>query len=170
AQDRSRGAPTVHPAPAPAPALGHRKTSASPRVYAAFLQNAPVVRLTSTEPSRVAPTNMPSGAGPGRSEPWKRTPKPLAHSAKALTPQSFLSERRLDPAEPPEHPAPEFVWLPPDGIIAASVQQSLDPDLHLHRAIGQPLVSAPDRQGIGVVSSDRQLDVVLIRLTVVGRI
>ena len=95
---------------------------------------------------------------------------PSRTARKPYPPQSFLSERRLDPAEPPEHPAPEFVWLPPDGIIAASVQQSLDPDLHLHRAIGQPLVSAPDRQGIGVVSPDRQLDVVLIRLTVVGRI
>ena len=41
-----------------------------------------------------------AAAGTGRSEPWKRTPKPLAHSAKAPTPQSFLSERRLDPAEP----------------------------------------------------------------------
>ncbi|MFZ4817220.1 MAG: hypothetical protein ACOYLU_01095, partial [Limisphaerales bacterium] len=45
--------------------------------------------------------NTPSEAGSVRSEPWKRTPKTLAHSAKARPPQSFLSERRTDPAERP---------------------------------------------------------------------
>jgi len=48
----------------------------------------------------LTPRAPPAAAGTGRSEPWKRTPKPLAHSAKAPTSQSFLSERRLDPAEP----------------------------------------------------------------------
>ena len=38
----------------------------------------------------------PSGAVSGRSEPWRRTPNPLAQSAKAPPPQSLLSERRPD--------------------------------------------------------------------------
>ena len=42
----------------------------------------------------------PGGAGSVRSEPWRRTPKKLAHSAKTPSPQSLLSERRTDPAEP----------------------------------------------------------------------
>ena len=41
-----------------------------------------------------------SGAVSGRSEPWRRTPNPLAHSAKAHPPQSLLNERRPDAAEP----------------------------------------------------------------------
>jgi hypothetical protein len=44
----------------------------------------------------------PSGAGSVRSEPWRRTAKTLAHSAKTHPPQSLLSERRTDPAEPPK--------------------------------------------------------------------
>ena len=40
-----------------------------------------------------------SGAVSGRSEPWRRTPNPLAPSAKAPPPQSLLSERRPDTAE-----------------------------------------------------------------------
>ncbi|MFZ4819205.1 MAG: hypothetical protein ACOYLU_11200, partial [Limisphaerales bacterium] len=46
AQDRSRGASTANKPQAPALALCHRKTGESTRVYAAFLQNAPVVRHT----------------------------------------------------------------------------------------------------------------------------
>jgi len=46
AQDRSRGAPTANKPQAPALALCHRKTCESNRGYAAFLQNAPVVRHT----------------------------------------------------------------------------------------------------------------------------
>ena len=46
AQDRSRGASTANKPQAPAPALCHCKTGESPRVYAVFLQNAPVVRHT----------------------------------------------------------------------------------------------------------------------------
>ena len=46
AQDRSRGAPSRHRSPAPAPALCHRKTGESTKVYAAFLQNAPVMGHT----------------------------------------------------------------------------------------------------------------------------
>ena len=41
----------------------------------------------------------PSGAVSGRSEPWRRTPNPLAQSAKAPPPQSLLSERRPDAAD-----------------------------------------------------------------------
>ena len=51
----------------------------------------------------------PGGAVSGRSEPWRRTLQPLAHSAKADPSQSLLSERRPDTAEPPclqrTHPA-----------------------------------------------------------------
>ncbi len=54
--------------------------------------------------SRGAP-HTPSVAGSGRSEPWKRSPKSPARSAKASPPQSFLSERRTDPAERPIRPA-----------------------------------------------------------------
>ena len=46
AQDRSRRASSRHRSPAPAPPLCHRKTGESTKVYAAFLQNAPVVRHT----------------------------------------------------------------------------------------------------------------------------
>ena len=41
-----------------------------------------------------------SGAVSGRSEPWRRTPQPLAQSAKDHPPQSLLSDRRPDAAEP----------------------------------------------------------------------
>jgi hypothetical protein len=40
-----------------------------------------------------------SGAGSVRSEPWKRSPKPLAHSAKAQS-SLELPQRWTDPAEP----------------------------------------------------------------------
>ena len=46
------------------------------------------------------PPGDSSGAVSGRSEPWRRTPQPLAHSAKDHPPQSLLSERRPDTAEP----------------------------------------------------------------------
>ena len=48
------------------------------------------------------PPGDSSGAVSGRSEPWRRTPSPLAHSAKDPPPQSLLSERRPDTAEPPQ--------------------------------------------------------------------
>jgi hypothetical protein len=50
-------------------------------------------------PDPAQPTQTPSGAGSGWSEPWRRTPSSIAHSAKTHPPQSLLSERRLDPAE-----------------------------------------------------------------------
>jgi hypothetical protein len=49
-----------------------------------------------------------SGAVSGRSEPWRRTPQPLAHSAKAHPPQSLLSERRPDAAEPTKTAAERY--------------------------------------------------------------
>jgi hypothetical protein len=52
-----------------------------------------------------SPPKNPSGAGSGRSEPWRRTLSSIAHSAKAHPPQSLLSERRPDPAEPTQKPA-----------------------------------------------------------------
>ena len=48
-------------------------------------------------------TRTPAAAGPGWSEPWRRSPSPLAHSAKAPPRQSLISERRPDPAEPTTH-------------------------------------------------------------------
>jgi len=87
AQDRSRGAPTANKPQAPAPALCHRKTSECTRVYAAFLQNAPVVRHT-------------RGFTPG----WYAVPRWGTPNA------SPACERRTDPAEPrhPRH-SPESV-------------------------------------------------------------
>ena len=52
------------------------------------------------QPGPAQPTQNPSGAVSGRSEPWRRTPNPLAHSPKVHPPQSLLSERRPDAAEP----------------------------------------------------------------------
>ena len=46
------------------------------------------------------PPGDSSGAVSGRSEPWRRTPSSLAQSAKDPPPQSLLSERRPDTAEP----------------------------------------------------------------------
>ena len=46
------------------------------------------------------PPGDSSGAVSGRSEPWRRTPSPLAQSAKDHPPPSLLSERRPDTAEP----------------------------------------------------------------------
>jgi len=60
--------------------------------------SSPELPQRAQDRSRGAP-NTPSVAGSVRSEPWKRSPKPLAHSAKAPPPPSFLSERRTDPAE-----------------------------------------------------------------------
>ena len=66
--------------------------------------SSPELPQRAQDRSRGAP-NTPSVAGSVRSEPWKRSPKPLAHSAKAPPSQSFLSERRTDPAEPPTRQA-----------------------------------------------------------------
>jgi hypothetical protein len=66
--------------------------------------SSPELPQRAKDRSRGAP-HTPSGAGSVRSEPWKRTPKSLAHSAKTPPPPSFLSERRTDPAEPPTRPA-----------------------------------------------------------------
>ena len=51
-------------------------------------------------PTPRSPPKNRSGAVSGRSEPWRRTPQPLAHSAKVHPPQSLLSEQRPDAAEP----------------------------------------------------------------------
>ena len=45
-----------------------------------------------------------AAAGSVRSEHWKRTPTPLAHSAKARPPLELTCERRTVPAEPPQVP------------------------------------------------------------------
>ena len=63
AQDRSRGAPTANKPQAPAPALRHCKTGESTRGYAAFLQNAPVVRLSILEPSCASTKRQRDRAG-----------------------------------------------------------------------------------------------------------
>jgi len=44
-------------------------------------------------PAATQPAHTPAAAGTGRSEPWRRTLQPLAHSAKADPSQSLLSER-----------------------------------------------------------------------------
>jgi hypothetical protein len=120
--------------------------------YAAFLQNAPVVRRTrgftpgwytvprwgtpnaSPAPSflserRTDPAehqNTPSGAGSVRSEPWKRSPKSLAQSAKARPPPSFLSERRTGPAERATntHSGGSVTTTPWDGLGYAAFLQN----------------------------------------------
>ena len=51
------------------------------------------------QPGPAQPTQNPSGAVSGRSEPWRRTPNPLAHSPKVHPPQSLLSDRRPDAAD-----------------------------------------------------------------------
>ena len=55
-------------------------------------------------PDTAEPTKTQSGAVSGRSEPGRRTPNPLAHSAKAHPSLSLLSERRPDTAEPNQKP------------------------------------------------------------------
>ena len=57
-----------------------------------------------------SPPKNRSGAVSGRSEPWRRTPQTLAHSAKAHAPQSLLSERRPDTAEPFEEYKNSMQW------------------------------------------------------------
>ena len=82
-----------------------------PRAYSA--SGGPIPRSPCNDRSRVKsvpfcvnrwdrPPGDSSGAVSGRSEPWRRTPSPLAHSAKDPPPQSLLSERRPDTAEPPQ--------------------------------------------------------------------
>jgi hypothetical protein len=80
-QDRSRGGPTANKPQAPAPPLCHRKTGESTRVFAAFLQNAPVVRHT-------------RGFTPG----WNAVPR--WGTPKALSSPEPSCEHRTDPAEP----------------------------------------------------------------------
>jgi hypothetical protein len=79
-QDRSRGGPTANKPQAPAPPLCHRKTGESTRVFAAFLQNAPVVRHT-------------RGFTPG----WYSVPR--WGTPKALFSPEPSCERRTGPAE-----------------------------------------------------------------------
>jgi hypothetical protein len=75
-------------------------------------------------PDPAQPTQTPSGAGSGRSEPWRRTPSSIAHSAKTHPPQSLLSERRLDPAELTKnhaaHSNPERSGVGPERALEAN--------------------------------------------------
>ena len=48
------------------------------------------------------PRPTEAAAAASRSEPWRRSPNPIAHSAKAPPPPSLLSARRLDAADPPK--------------------------------------------------------------------
>jgi hypothetical protein len=94
-------------------------------VYAAFLQNAPVVRHTrgftpgwyavprwgtpnaSPSPSLPAGPNHPAAAGPGRSE--HRNVDiliPVARQRESPTGPNVPCERRTDPAEPPPPSSP----------------------------------------------------------------
>ena len=54
---------------------------------------------------------MGAAAGPSRSEHWRRSPKPLARSAKATSSPEPLCERRTGPAEPPPAHAPKNLSL-----------------------------------------------------------
>ena len=112
--------PLAHSAKAhpPQSLLSERRPDTAEPRYAAFLQNASVLALPypgfhpglvcsaplgyskSDQPGRAEPAQNRSGAVSGRSEPWRRTLPPLAHSAKAHPPQSLPSERRPDAAEP----------------------------------------------------------------------
>ena len=60
-----------------------------------------------------------SGAVSGRSEPWRRTPQPLAQSAKAHPSLSLLSERRPDAAEP-RPPKPQRSGVGPERALEAN--------------------------------------------------
>jgi hypothetical protein len=99
----------VHPAPAPAPALGHRRTGESPRVYAAFLQNAPVVR-----PTRGFTTGwyaVPCWGTPNSAQPPEPPPPPRPQRHHHNTPGQrrlfFLNGDNHPPLRdrPPSNPA-----------------------------------------------------------------
>ena len=66
----------------------------------------------------------PSGAVSGRSEPWRRTHNPLAHSAKAHRSQSLLSEQRPDTAEPCP-PKPQRSGVRPQRALEANTPNPL---------------------------------------------
>ena len=84
---RSGRSPTANKPQAPAPALCHCKTGESARVYAAFLQNAPVVRHT-------------RGFTPG----WYAVPRWGTPNASPLFERTC--ERRTVPAEAPPQTSP----------------------------------------------------------------
>jgi hypothetical protein len=103
AKDRSRGAPHTPSASGIGPQRALEANTKAPRAQRES-PSFPELPQRPQDRSRGAP-HTPSGAGSVRSEPWKRTPKSLAQSAKARPSQSFLSERRTDPAEHPIRPA-----------------------------------------------------------------
>jgi hypothetical protein len=87
AKDRSRGA---HPKHAKRSGIGPQRAleanTKSPRAPRESRSSQSFLSERRTDPAERQ--NTPSGAGSVRSEPWKRTPKPLAHSAKADPPRA----------------------------------------------------------------------------------
>ena len=104
--------PSPHPPPTHDPIIGlgavtqNKTFSASPLQRLSPSHGASRIRKRAGSPSHQEPLfplqlTPQAPAVSGRSEPWRRTPHPLAHSAKADPPsQSLLSERRPDTAEP----------------------------------------------------------------------
>jgi len=82
----------------------------------------PAAHHPATRPPASArhPTIPRAAAGSGRSEPWRRSPNTLAHSAKDHPSQSLLSDRRSDPAEPTQNPGSS--GMRPEQALEAIIQ------------------------------------------------
>jgi hypothetical protein len=95
----------------PTPSRTARKPHLPPSLFSALRlvaaepnPNKPPIP-SSLSPSPAAcpyPRPTEAAAATSRSEPWRRSPNPIAHSAKAPPPPSLLSARRLDAADPPK--------------------------------------------------------------------
>ena len=73
-------------------------------------------------------SSVPAAAGSGWSEPWRRSPSPLAHRAKALPRQSLLSERRSGSAElvfGPQRPPEDLLGRDPSLKRSVSADAAL---------------------------------------------
>jgi hypothetical protein len=88
---------------------------------------------SSLSPSPTAcpyPRQTEAAAATSRSEPWRRSPNPIAHSAKAPPPPSLLSARRLVAAEPTQRathsqqpvPVPSSLSLEPQRPVPTPAQ------------------------------------------------
>jgi hypothetical protein len=100
--------PSRHRSPAPAPALGHRRTGESTRGYAAFLQNAPVVRHTRGftpgwyavprwgTPNIPPPPSLPARIGPVSRSPQKPQRSGIGpmHALEAIKPIPSRTARK----------------------------------------------------------------------------
>ena len=98
--------PIAHSAKAPLPRASSARAGSLPRSPPS---DPPIPSSLSPSPA-ACPSKRPTeaAAAASRSEPWRRSPNPIAHSAKAPPPPSLLSARRLVAAEPTQtsHPSP----------------------------------------------------------------